>query len=75
MGTEEVEDTYVSTAARMTLMTVPVLVSSIPVLTTSGDTRKVMASTVGTGVPETPPVSPGQLPVGRSLPPGCVPVL
>ena len=36
VDTEEVEDTYVNTAARMTLMTVPVLVSSIPVLTTSG---------------------------------------
>ncbi len=33
---EEVEATYVSTAARMTLMTVPVLVSCIPVLSRTG---------------------------------------
>ncbi len=36
VDTEEVEATYVSTAARMTLMAVPVLVSCIPVLTTTG---------------------------------------
>ena len=36
MDTEEVEATYVSTAARMTLMTVPVLVSCIPVLSDNG---------------------------------------
>ena len=36
VDTEEVEDTYVSTAARMTLMTVPVLVSCIPVLSDTG---------------------------------------
>ena len=36
VDTEEVEDTYVSTAAHMTLMTVPVLVSCIPVLSDTG---------------------------------------
>ena len=36
VDTEEVEDTYVSTAAHMTLMTVPVLVSCIPALSTAG---------------------------------------
>ena len=36
VDTEEVEVTYVSTAARMTLMTVPVLVSCIPVLSDNG---------------------------------------
>ena len=36
VDTEEVEDTYVSTAARMTLMTVPVLVSCVPVLSHTG---------------------------------------
>ncbi len=36
VDTEEVEATYVSTAARMTLMTVPVLVSCIPVLSRTG---------------------------------------
>ncbi len=36
VDTEEVEDTYVRTAARMTLMTVPVLVSCIPVLSDNG---------------------------------------
>ena len=33
---EEVENTYVRTAARMTLMSLPVLVSCIPVLSTTG---------------------------------------
>ena len=36
VDTEEVEDTYVSTAAHMTLMTVPVLVSCMPVLSHTG---------------------------------------
>ena len=36
VDTEEVENTYVSTASRMTLMTVPVLVSCIPALSTAG---------------------------------------
>ena len=36
VDTEEVEATYVSTAAHMTLMTVPVLVSCVPVLSTLG---------------------------------------
>ena len=36
VDTEEVETTYVSTAARMTLMTVPVLVSCMPVLSHTG---------------------------------------
>ena len=33
---EDVEDTYVRTAARMTRMSLPVLVSCVPVLTTTG---------------------------------------
>ena len=33
---EEVEDTYVRTAARMNLMSLPILVSCIPVLSTAG---------------------------------------
>ena len=36
VDTEEVEATYVSTTARMTLMTVPVLVSCMPVLSHTG---------------------------------------
>ena len=36
VDTEEVEGTYLSTAAGMTLMTVPVLVSCMPVLATNG---------------------------------------
>ena len=36
VDTEEVEVTYVRTAARMTLMTVPILVSCIPVLSATG---------------------------------------
>ena len=36
VDTEEVENTYVRTAARMTLMSLPILVSCIPVLSTTG---------------------------------------
>ncbi len=36
VDTEEVEDTYVNTAARMTRMSLPILVSCIPVLSTTG---------------------------------------
>ena len=36
VDTKEVEDTYVNIAARMTMMTVPVLVSCIPVLSNTG---------------------------------------
>ena len=36
VDTEEVESTYVSTAARMTRMSLPILVSCIPVLSTAG---------------------------------------
>ena len=36
VDTEEVENTYVSAASRMTLMTVPVLVSCVPVLSHTG---------------------------------------
>ena len=36
MDTEEVEDTYVRTAARMSRMSLPMLVSCIPVLSTAG---------------------------------------
>ena len=40
VDTQEVEDTYVSTAARMTRMSLPILVSCIPVLSTTGMLRK-----------------------------------
>ena len=36
VDTEEVEDTYVSTASRMTRMSLPILVSCIPVLSNTG---------------------------------------
>ena len=36
VDTEEVEDTYVNTAARMSRMSLPILVSCIPVLSTAG---------------------------------------
>ena len=57
------------TAARMTLMTVPVLrvLHARPV--THGDTGKVMASTVGAGVTKAAAVRAERLPVGQSLPP------
>ena len=52
MDTEEVEATYVSTAARMTLddRARPRVLHARPV--THGDTGPVVASTVGAGVPE-----------------------
>ena len=40
VDTEEVEETYVSTAARMSRMSLPILVSCIPVLSTTGILRK-----------------------------------
>ena len=36
VDTEEIEDTYVTTAARMSRMSLPILVSCIPVLSTTG---------------------------------------
>ena len=69
VDTEEVEDTYVSTATRMSRMSLPILVSCTPRAVTHGDTRKVMASAVGTGVPEAAIVRAERLPVGQSLPP------
>ena len=51
VDTEEVEDTYVRTAARMSRMSLPIFVSCIPVsVTHAGILGTVMASTVGTGV-------------------------
>ena len=40
VDTEEVEDTYVRTAARMSRMSLPILVSCVPALTTRGILRK-----------------------------------
>ena len=40
VDTEDVEETYVSTAAHMTRMSLPILVSCIPVLSTTGMLRK-----------------------------------
>ena len=40
VDTEEVEDSYVGTAARMTRMSLPILVSCIPVLSITGVLRK-----------------------------------
>ena len=69
VDTEEVEATYVSTAARMTLMTVPVLVSCIPRAVPRRDTGEIVAPALGAGVPPTGPVRAEGLPVGLPLPP------
>ena len=66
---EEVEDTYVRTATQLSRMSLPILVSCIPVLSTARNIGKVMASTVGAGVPETAPVRADRLPVRLALPP------
>ena len=69
VDTEEVEDTYVRTAAHMSRMSLPIFVSCIPALSHRRNTRTVMASTVGTGVSPTAPVRTERLPVGLTLPP------
>ena len=69
VDTEEVEDTYVRTAAHMSRMSLPIFVSCIPLLSHTRDTRTVMASTVGTGVSPTEAVRTESLPVGQPLPP------
>ena len=68
VDTEEVEDTYVSTAARMTRMSLPIprVLHARPVM--QGDTGKVMAPTVATGVSPTGPGRAERLPVGLALP-------
>ena len=54
---DDVEDTYVRTAARMTRMSLPILVSCIACsICNTGILGPFMASTVGAGVPATSPV-------------------
>ena len=75
VDTEEVEETYVRTAARMSRMSLPILVFCIPRAVQHRDTWKVMAPAVGTGVPETPPVPGWTLTSGTRSTTGCVIVL
>ena len=69
VDTEEVEDTYVRTAARMSRD----VAAHLRVVHTRAvhrrNTRTVMASTVGTGVSPTAPVRTESLPLGLTLPP------
>ena len=58
VDTEEVEDTYVSTAARMTRMSLPILVSCIPALSTTGILGK---SWRPLWQPESPRLAPSEL--------------
>ena len=53
MDTEEVEDTYVRTAARMSRMSLPIFVSCRACSVQHRDTGTVMAPTVGAGLPTT----------------------
>ena len=69
VDTEEVEDTYVRTAARMSRMSLPIFVSCIPALSPHRDTRTVVASTVGAGIPSTAAVRTESLPMGPTVPP------
>ena len=62
VDTEEVEDTYVRTAARMSRMSLPIFVSCIPALSQHGDTGTFMASTMGAGIPTTAAVRTACLP-------------
>ena len=67
--TEEVENTYVSTAARMTTMSLPILVSCIPVLSTAGILGKSWRPLWGPESPRLPLSGLRALPVGQSLSP------
>ena len=70
VDTEEVEDTYVRTAARMSRMSLPILVSCIPVLSTTGILGKSWRPLWELGVtPRLPLSGLSSLPVGQSLPP------
>ena len=69
VDTEEVEETYVNTAALRSWMSLPISCVLHPRPVRHRNTRKVMASTVGTGVPKTCSVRAGSLPVGLALPP------
>ena len=69
VDTEDVEATYVRTAARMSRMSLPNLrvlrARSVP----HRDTGTFLASTVGAGIPETAAVHAETVPVGLPLPP------
>ena len=69
VDTEEVEATYVRTAARMSRMSLPIFVSCIPALSTAGILGRSWRPTVGTGVSPTAPVRTESLPLGLTLPP------
>ena len=71
VDTEEVETTYVSTAASMTPYDRARSGVLHPRPVRHRDTGAVMASTVGTGLAEAAPVRVEGLPVGQSLPPNA----
>ena len=65
---EEVEETYARTASRMKLMTLPILVSCLPVLT-GGAAGAILASPVGVALREAGAVGTARLPVGHRMRP------
>ncbi len=69
VDTEEIEDTYVRTASQLATMSLPILVSCIPVLLTTGILGKSWRPCLGGGVPPTGAVQPAGLPMGLPLPP------
>ena len=69
VNTEEVEDTYVRTAARMSRMSLPVLVSCIPVLSQAGILGRSWRPLWEPESQRLLAVRAESLPLGQSLPP------
>ena len=69
VDTQEVEDTYVNTATQMSRMSLPILVSCIPVLSRTGTLGKSWRPLWESESPRLPLSGPERLPVGQSLPP------
>ena len=69
VDTEEVEDTYVRTAARMSRMSLPIFVSCRAALSNAGILGRSWRPALGPVVPPPAPVRAPRLPVGLTLPP------
>ena len=70
---EEVKDTYVHTAAQMSLMSLPILVSCIPVLSSAGILGRSWRPLWEPESPRLPLSELRALPVGFTLPPDASP--
>ena len=73
VDTEEVEATYVRTAARMSRMSLPIFVSCIPVLSHTGILGRSWRPLWEPESPTTAAVRTESLPVGLTLPPDASP--